>query len=139
MTARVATVKPGEPLNNVLKKMVTRNIGSIVVVEDNEPVGIVTERDISRCVTKGTSALKGKVKDVMSSPLFTVESTDSVQDAMAVMLKRGIRRLPVVNKQRLVGIVSERDLLRWVLRVTYESHIPPELKEIIERPVHSKK
>ena len=138
MTAKVETAKPTESLKNALKRIVTRNIGSIVVVEENEPVGILTERDISRCVARGTNALKRHVKNVMSSPLITVETTESVQDAMALMLKHGIRRLPVVKQRRLVGIVSERDVLRWVLRVSYEPHIPPEVKEILEHPVQSK-
>ena len=138
MTAKVETAKPTESLKNVLKRLVKRNIGSIVVVEENEPVGIITERDISRCVARGTNALKRQVKNVMSSPLITVETTESVQDAMELMLKHGIRRLPVVKQRRLVGIVSERDVLRWVLRVSYEPHIPPEVREILGYPLRSK-
>ena len=138
MTAQVETAKPTESLKNALKRLVRRNIGSIVVVEENEPVGIITERDISRCVARGTNALKRQVKNVMSSPLITVETTESVQDAMELMLKHGVRRLPVVKQRRLVGIVSERDVLRWVLRVTYEPHIPPEVREILEHPLRSK-
>ena len=138
MTVHVETAKPTESLKNVLKRLVKRNIGSIVVVEENEPVGIITERDISRCVARGTNALKRQVKNVMSSPLITVETTESVQHAMELMLKHGVRRLPVMKQRRLVGIVSERDVLRWVLRVTYEPHIPPEVREILEHPLQSK-
>ena len=138
MTVHVETAKPTESLKNVLKRLVKRNIGSIVVVEENEPVGIITERDISRCVARGTNALKRQVKNVMSRPLITVETTESVQHAMELMLKHGVRRLPVMKQRRLVGIVSERDVLRWVLRVTYEPHIPPEVREILEHPLRSK-
>ena len=138
MTTNVETVKSTESLKNALRRIVARNIGSIVVVEGNEPVGIVTERDISRCVARDENSLKRQVKDVMSSPLITIETTGSVQDAMALMLKHGVRRLPVVKQQKLVGIVSERDVLRWVLRVSYEPLIPAEVKEILERPVQSK-
>ena len=138
MTARVETVKLKESLNHALKKLVKRNIGSIVVVEGEDPVGIVTERDISRCVVKGAKALKTQVKNLMSSPLITVARSTNIQDAITMMLKHGIRRLPVVEQGKLVGFVSERDLLRWVLRITYEPHIPPEIKEILERPPLSK-
>ena len=138
MTTKVETVKPTESVKNALKKIVTRNIGSIVVVEENEPVGILTERDISRCVARGTNGLKRQVKKVMSSPLITVEATESVQDAMALMLKHGVRRLPVMKQRRLVGIVSERDILRWVLRISYEPNIPPEIKEILGHTVQPK-
>jgi len=82
--------------------------------------------------------LKRKVKTVMSSPLVTIEPRASVQDAMALMLKHGVRRLPVLKERKLVGILSERDVLRWVLRISYEPHIPPEVKEILERPLQSK-
>jgi len=132
MTRMVETVKPAESLKTALNRIVARSIGSIVVVEKDEPVGILTERDISRSVVKGTSALKRQVKNVMSSPLITISATESVHDAMTLMLKHGIRRLPVVKQGKLVGIVSERDVLRWVLRVSYEPHIPSEIKEILE-------
>jgi CBS domain-containing protein len=132
MTRTVETVKPEESLKIALKRIVARNIGSIVVVEGDVPVGILTERDISRCVVRGTSALKRQVKKVMSSPLITTSTSKSVHDAIELMLKHGVRRLPVLKQGRLVGIVSERDVLRWVLRVSYEPHIPSEIKEILE-------
>ena len=138
MTPNVETVKPPESLKNALRKIVACNIGSIVVVEENEPVGIITERDVSRCVAKDNNALKRKVKNVMSSPLITIETTNSVQDAVALMLKHGVRRLPVVKERKLVGIISQRDVLRWMLRISYEPHIPPEVKEILEHPIQSR-
>jgi CBS domain-containing protein len=126
--------------------MVKRNIGSLVVVEAGNPVGIITERDISRCVAKGSKALRIQVKNLMSSPLITVTRSATIQDAVRVMLKHGIRRLPVVEKGKMVGIISDRDVLRWMLRITYESsllllppHFTPEIKKILERQPVSKK
>jgi len=138
MTTNVETVESTESLKDALRRIVARNIGSIVVVAGNEPVGIITERDISRYVARDKNALKRKVNSVMSSPLITIEPTNSVQEALGLMLKQGVRRLPVMKQQKLVGIVSQRDLLRWVLRVSYEPHIPPEVKEILGHPVQSK-
>jgi len=135
MSTNVETVKPTATLKNALRKLVARNIGSVVVVEKNESVGIITERDISRRVARDKNAMKRQVKTVMSRPLITAETSESVQDAMALMLKHGIRRLPVMKQQKLVGIISQRDVLRWVLRVSYEPEIPPEVKEILEHPV----
>jgi len=138
MTTNVETAKPTESLKNALRRIVKRNIGSIVVAEENQPVGIITERDISRCVVRDNNPLKRKVKNVMSSPLITVEASESVQDAVALMLKHGARRLPVVRERKLVGIISQRDVLRWMLRVSYEPKIPLEVKEILEQPAQSR-
>jgi len=138
MTTNVETAKPTESLKNALRRIVKRNIGSIVVAEENQPVGIITERDISRCVARDNNPLKRKVKNVMSSPLITVEASESVQDAVALMLKHGVRRLPVVKERKLVGIISQRDVLRWMLRVSYEPKIPLEVKEILEQPAQSR-
>ena len=138
MTANLETVESTESLKDALRRIVARNIGSIVVVVGNEPVGIITERDISRCVARDENVLKRKVNDVMLSPLITVETTNSIQDALGLMLKQGVRRLPVMKQQKLVGIVSQRDILRWVLRASYEPHIPPEVKEVLGHPVQSK-
>jgi len=112
---------------------VKRNIGCVIVVDKRKPVGIVTERDISRQVAKGASALTVQVKRVMSSPLIFASRNTRNQEAMEMMLKHGIRRVPIVDGERLVGIVTERDLLRWVIRETYKPNIPPEIKEILEK------
>jgi len=140
MAVKVETVEPKHSLKYALQKMVKRNIGSVVVVEGENPVGIVTERDISRYVARQTNPLKTQVRNVMSSPLITIAHSASNQEAMAAMLKHGIRQLPVVEKGKLVGIVSQRDLLRWVLRITYERepHITSEIREILERQPFSK-
>jgi len=115
MTAKVETVTPKEPLEHAWMKMVERNIGSAVVVEGESPVGIVTERDISRYLARGEQALNIQVENLMSSPLITTSRSTSIEEALQTMLKHGIRRLPVVEKGNLIGIVSERDLLRRLL------------------------
>jgi CBS domain-containing protein len=138
MSVKVETVEPRRSLKYALQKMVKRNIGSIVVVEGENLVGIVTERDISRYVAKRTNALKMQVRNVMSSPLITIAHSATNQEAMGVMLKEGIRQLPVVEKGKLVGIVSQRDLLRWVIRITYEPNIPSDFIEILKRQPFSK-
>jgi CBS domain-containing protein len=138
MTVKVETIEPKKSLKHTLQKMVKQNIGSIVVVEGRSPVGIVTERDISRYVARGTS-LKTQVKKLMSSPLIIVSPSATIPEAMSKMLKHGIRRLPVIERGKLVGIISQRDLLRWVLRVANEPLISPsELTEILKRQPFSK-
>ena len=79
MTVKVETVKPKEPLRHALKKIVKRNIGSVVVVEREDSVGIVTERDISRCVAKGARTLNTQVKNLVTSPLITIARSATTQ------------------------------------------------------------
>jgi CBS domain-containing protein len=134
----VETLKPDGSLLSALKKLVKKNIGCAVVVERKKPVGIVTERDISRKIAKSTKVLKSQVKRVMSSPLVTVTPRTPIDKALYLMLKHGIRRLPVIEEEKLVGLVSERDLLRWVLQISYEPQIPIEVKQILARRSEAK-
>lgn len=138
MSAKVETVKPKQPLKLALKKMVSRNIGSILVVENGEPIGIITERDISRSVAKGLKNLNTQVARVMSKKLIAASPDTSIQSALGLMLEHGIRRIPVVDNGKLIGVVTERDLLHWVLQVSYEPNIPPEVVKILKRPLISK-
>ena len=138
MVSPVETVKPTDRLEQALKKIVRKNIGCVVVVERNRPVGIVTERDISRNVAKSTKVLGTQIKRVMSSPLVVVTQDAPIDKAVYLMLKHGIRRLPVVEKGELIGVVSERDLLRWVLQISYEPRIPIEIKKILARRAEAK-
>jgi CBS domain-containing protein len=138
MVSPVETVKPTDRLEQALKKIVRKNIGCVVVVEGNTPVGIVTERDISRNIAKSTKGLRTQVRRVMSSPLIVVTQNTPIDKAVYLMLKHGVRRLPVIEKEELIGLVSERDLLRWVLQISYEPQIPIEIKQILARRAEAK-
>ena len=132
MSSPVTTMKASDALAVAAKKMVKQNIGSVVVLEGKEPVGIITERDITRQVVKGNSVLKKSAKKTMSKFRVTASPQMSVQQAFELMLKNEVRRLPVLSDGKLVGIVTEKDLMRWVLRVSYEPNIPPHIKAILE-------
>ena len=132
MSSPVTTMKASDALAVAAKKMVKQNIGSVVVLEGREPVGIITERDITRQVVKGNSVLKKSAKKTMSKLRVIASPQMSVQQAFELMLKNEVRRLPVLDDGKLVGIVTEKDLMRWVLRVSYEPNIPPHIKAILE-------
>ena len=112
--------------------MVRHNIGSVVVVEGKKPVGIITERDITKQVIKGEEVLKGPVKNVMTKSLVTAPPSMPIQQAFELMLVSKIRRLPIVENNNIVGIVTEKDLMRWVLRVSYEPNIPKNIKMVLD-------
>lgn len=112
MNKDVITAEPGSSVAEVAKLMSKYSVGSVVVVEGEKPVGIITERDIAYSVAatdKRPSQVK--VRDIMSSNLKTIEPDRSLIEASKIMGRSNIRRLPVIEKGRLVGIVSNKDIL----------------------------
>jgi CBS domain-containing protein len=94
--------------------MIDRDIGAVVVADDEAVLGVFTERDLTRRLLDDTDLLDREVGEVMSTPVTTVNPVDEVVFVFRLMAEKNIRRLPVVDGGRLVGIVTERDLLRWV-------------------------
>ncbi|MCS7130423.1 MAG: CBS domain-containing protein [Archaeoglobaceae archaeon] len=113
MTRDVCKANIEENVHSIAKKMMEYGVGSAVIMDGNKPVGIVTEKDlISKVVAKNKTPSSVKVKEVMSSPLITIKPTTSIREAANIMMKRGIRRLPVVNDSgELVGIITDNDIL----------------------------
>jgi len=132
MSSPVTTIDANGTLDVAARLMVEHDIGSVVVLEVGKPVGIVTERDITKQVIKGSNTLKLPVKQVMSKPLVTATPNMSVQDGLELMLKNKVRRLPVLEGKDMTGIATTRDIMRWVLRVSYEPNIPKHVKAILE-------
>jgi len=130
MSKPVRIVKPEERLSEALAVMDNNNVGSVVVVEGANPIGIITQRDVIRQLMRGTQVLQEPVRQVMSKPLITGAPDMLVQDAVGLMLDNKIRQLPVVEGNKLVGIVSDRDLMRSVLRVSYEKLSKLKVREL---------
>jgi CBS domain-containing protein len=120
MTRGVVTVAPSDVVQTALRAMLDHDIGAVVVVDGDRPVGMFTERDVTRRVLDDAELLARPVSDVMAAPVVTIPATTDVVAAFELLNSRGIRRLPVVEDGRVVGIVTERDLLRWVGRVAKE-------------------
>jgi CBS domain-containing protein len=113
MVATVRTASLEDTVQDIAVLMNRYQIGCVVVVDDDQPVGIVTERDImKRVVSKGLVPKNLKVVDVMSKPLVTATPNMPAGDAAKVMLKWNIKKLPVAEEGRLVGVVTLTDLLR---------------------------
>jgi CBS domain-containing protein len=134
MTSPVRTMESNGTVAAAAKIMVQYDIGSIVVVEGKKPVGIITERDITKQVIKGEGVLKETVKNAMTKALVTAPPSMPVQEAFELMLMNKVRRLPIIESNNIVGIVTAKDLMRWVLRVSYEPNIPKHIKMILETP-----
>jgi len=112
MTREVKTIEGKKLVEDSIKLMRENDIGCVVVLEKETPVGIFTERDLLRRVADHPHNLRLTMADVMSKPLKTILPTATVWDAIEAMNNGKIRHLPVVNAGRLVGMVSQRDLLR---------------------------
>lgn len=115
--APLDTIEKGLNAAFAARVMKERARGSLVVVEDNKPIGIITERDLVRRVLgEDRSASGTKVGDIMTAPLINVGPEATITAAATVMYKNGIRRLPVVENDRLLGIVTSTDLPRALER-----------------------
>lgn len=123
MKTNVITVLPSTPVTEAATIMREENIGSLVVVGvDKRLLGIITDRDIVvSVVANGKSPVETVVEDVMTSELITVQEEESVFEILRVLGKNSIRRVPVLRRGRLVGIVSVDDLI--VLVVTELSNL----------------
>ncbi|HWR59789.1 MAG TPA: CBS domain-containing protein [Thermodesulfovibrionales bacterium] len=96
-----------------INKMIERNIGAILVMEDGNCVGLFTERDVLKCWTKKGAADRVAVRDVMTRDLLIIEPEDDLNYAMTIMTNKRIRHLPVIDHGRVVGLVSIRDVVKY--------------------------
>ena len=114
----VFTTSPDVPLAEVVRQMIEHNVGAMLVCERDltigeRLVGIVSERDLLRCFAAGKCDLALlKVAEIMTTKLVTAKPTDSVTELMGVMTTHRVRHVPVMNGERLVGVVSIGDLLK---------------------------
>lgn len=109
----LATIDPSATVLDALRLMAERNIGAVLVLEGSKLVGIFTERHYARkVILEGRQSVDTPVRDVMSTELYTVEPSQSVDECMALMTDRFVRHLPVVGDGQLIGIVSIGDLVK---------------------------
>ncbi len=111
MTCNVLTVSPRGELDRAAQLMVERKVGSAVVVDDGVIVGIITERDVLQAVARGLVPWHTQVSECMTAEPFVVGPETPADEALALMMTKGFRHLPVAEDGRLVGLVSLRDLV----------------------------
>lgn len=124
MSSPVITVAENEKVDKVAQFMEMQRLGCIIVTDkDGRPIGIITERDlVTRVLAKNKLPGKLLAKDVMTSPLITISPDETLSDAARQMSRLNVRRLGVVYKGNLVGVISSKDILA----------ITPELIETIQ-------
>ena len=115
-SGHLVTVPKEAPVLEVIRLMAENHIGSVLVVQGEELIGIATERDYARkVILQGRSSAETPVGQIMSSPVVTVSPVDTAQTCMALMTQRRIRHLPVIDEGRVVGMVSIGDLVKAVI------------------------
>jgi CBS domain-containing protein len=113
MTDQVETCEPRTTVLEAARIMAKSDVGPIPVVENGRPVGLVTDRDIVvRAVADGRDPQMTTVGEIASTDLVTVEPEQSLEEALELMARRQLRRLPVVEGEKLVGIVAQADVAR---------------------------
>jgi len=111
MNRKMITLAKGLSIKSAIKLMVKKNIGSVVVTADSNPVGILTERDILKSIAyRRVRPEITKIEDIMSTPILSVEQDATLGDAAQMMIKKNIRRLLVKRDDKYVGIITQRDL-----------------------------
>jgi len=112
----VWSINPDQAVVSALKIMSDKNIGALMVVENDKLVGIVSERDFTRnAVLIDRSLADTKVMDIMSDDVISVEPDETLDQCMVLMTDQGFRHLPVVEHEQLVGVLSMPDLVRIIV------------------------
>jgi CBS domain-containing protein len=109
----VVSISPEATVYSALELMASKNVGALLVMKDNQVVGILSERDYARkVILEGRSSLKTAVEKIMSSKVLYVTPSMSVDEGLAVMSDKRCRHLPVIQDKELVGMVSIGDLVK---------------------------
>ena len=120
MTRNVKMETENQNIHAICKAMNENNIGSIIIValgNSIKPVGIITERDIVRIIGKLNSVLLHvPIGDLMSKPLITLSPDSTIKDALQTMQQKNIRRIPIVDKETVLGIITAKDIFHAILK-----------------------
>ena len=110
------SVRPDSTVFEALELMVDKNVGALLVIDDDNCVGIFTERDYARkVILKGKASKETLIREIMTEHLVTVSLDNTIEDCMRLMTKKYIRHLPVVEEGKLVGIISIGDVVRFMI------------------------
>lgn len=112
----VWSIEPGATVFEAIKLMAEKNVGALLVVENGRLAGILSERDYTRkVILKGKSSRETPVRDIISINPVMVSPGDKVVDCMRLMTQKRVRHLPVLDGEKIVGVVSIGDLVNWTI------------------------
>jgi CBS domain-containing protein len=112
----VWSVPPDTMVYDAIQLMADKNIGALLVTEHGKLVGILSERDYTRKIAlKGKSSKQTRVKEILSPEVIRVSPAQTVEDCMRLMTEHRIRHLPVLDGEKILGVISIGDLVNWII------------------------
>jgi len=117
MQKKVVTITSEKSMMDVAKLMSDKSISCVVVVEGNRPVGIVTERDVTRAIVRNRDLSPILVQGFMSKPVLSIAPDTNIVHAARLMKEKNIRRFPIVKEEKLVGLITETDIMRAMIEI----------------------
>jgi CBS domain-containing protein len=112
----VLTVSPDETVFEALRLMAIKDVGALVVMQGENLVGLISERDYARkVILRGRSSRDTLVREIMTFPVETVHPDQTIEECMDLMVNRRVRQLPVIENGQLVGLISMGDLLNYII------------------------
>lgn len=116
------SIAPDAKVIEALRLMAEKNVGALMVMKEGRLVGMLSERDYARKVAlMGKTPVETPVSDIMASPVVTVTLDQTLEDCMTIMTEKRMRHLPVVNGERVVGLLSIGDLVKAVIQEQQET------------------
>lgn len=120
MTQAVVMDSADETLAEAASRMREQQTGSLLVMDSDRLLGIFTERDLLKAIASGLDPKQTTIKDIMTTDVVTVTPTTTIREAADIMATKWIRHLPVIEDERVVGVISQRDLTGIVARLLNE-------------------
>ena len=115
-TAGVFTIAPDATVLAAIELMAEKNIGSLMVMENDKLVGVITERDYARkVILAGKSSSTTLVKEIMKQRLLVIQNSTTIEECMALMIENAVRYLPVVEDGRVIGVISMGNVVNTII------------------------
>ena len=129
MTQAAVTDSSEDTLTEACDKMRHNQTSSILIMDGQRMIGIVTERDVVKAVAHGLDPKETRVKDLMTTDIVTIGPMTTLKDAAEIMASKWIRHLPIVEGSKVVGMISQRDLTGVLAKALHE---PEQMHQLIE-------